>query len=327
MNISDDRALPDEAHGTWLTANTFSVLRQPPLLGRDFTEADERPGADLVAIVGYTLWRDRYSADPAMLGQTLRVNGRPATIVGVMPDGMRFPDNSELWLPYVPADARRERTLRPFRVFGRLQDGVDRRSARAELSGLAGTLLAADPEATRDLTGIRIETFTERYIGGGGRPMFFTVMGAVVFVLLIACANVANLRLSRSAARAREIAVRTALGASRGRVVRLLLIESLVLGLIGGTLGVPLAIAGVHAFDQAIRFSGLPYWVVFTIDYVVLAYVAGICVLSAVLFGLAPALHVSKAGTNAVLKDGGRGIAEAGARADSAAPSWSPSSR
>ena len=132
MNISDDRALPDEAHGTWLTANTFSVLRQPPLLGRDFT----RPTSARVPIRSPSSATPSGAiairADPAVLGHTLRINGRPTTIVGVMPDGMRSPDNSELWPPYVPADARRERTLRQFRVFGRLLDGVDRRGARAE---------------------------------------------------------------------------------------------------------------------------------------------------------------------------------------------------
>jgi predicted permease len=309
MNISDDRALPDEAHGTWVTANTFGVLHQPPLIGRDFTPGDERPGADPVVIIGYTLWRDRYAFDPNALGRTLRVNGQAATIVGVMPEGMRFPDDSALWAPYIPQDAEQERVLRPLRVFGRLQDGTDRRSASAEMSAIAQQLIAVEPQITKDLTGIRVETFTERYIGGGGRPMFLTVMGAVVFVLLIACANVANLLLSRSASRAREVAVRTALGASRWRVIRQLLIESLVLGAIGGALGVLLAVAGARAFDEAIRLSGLPYWVVFTIDYVVLGYVVGICVLSAVLCGLAPALHVSKTKTFTALKDGGRGIA------------------
>ena len=137
--------------------------------------------------------------------------------------------------------------------------------------------------------------------------MFLTVMGAVMLVLLIACANVANLLLSRSAYRAREIGVRMAMGATRWRVVRQLLLESLVLAFIGGSIGLVLSVAGVRAFDSAMQASGLPYWIDFSVDYVVFAYVAAICVLTAVLFGLAPALHVSKTNNTDVLKDGGRG--------------------
>ena len=307
MNISDDRALPELANGTWLTANTFGVLRQPPLLGRDFAAGDERPGAEPVAIIGYSLWKNRYGSDPDVLGRTLRINGQPATIVGVMPDGMRFPDNSQVWAPFVPTEAQTRRDGRALRVFGRLKDGTERREAQAEMSGIAGQLMAAYPEAARDLTGLRVETFTERYIGGGGRPMFMTVMGAVVFVLLIACANVANLLLSRSAYRAREIAVRTAMGATRWRVVRQLLLEGLVLASIGGSIGLLLAVAGVNVFASAMQQAGLPFWVVFSVDYVVFMYVAAICVLTAVLFGLAPALHVSKTNHSDVLKEGGRG--------------------
>jgi putative ABC transport system permease protein len=307
MNLSDDRALPELASGTWLTANTFGVLRQPPLLGRDFDAGDERAGADPVAIIGYGIWKNRYGGDPDVIGKTLRIDGKPATIIGVMPDTMRFPDNSEVWAPFVPTEAQKRRDVRPLRVFGRLKDGTERREAQAELSGIAQQLRAAYPDATRDLVGLRVETFTERYIGGGGRPMLKMLMGAVVFVLLIACANVANLLLSRSAYRAREIAVRSVLGATRWRVVRQLLLESVVLALIGGAIGLLLARAGVQVFAGAMRSSALPYWVVFSVDYVVLAYVAAICVLTAVVFGLAPALHISRTNHSDVLKEGGRG--------------------
>ena len=139
MNISDDRALPELANGTWLTANTFGVLRQPPLLGRDFAAGDERPGAEPVAIIGYSLWKNRYGSDPNVLGRTLRINGQPATIVGVMPDGMRFPDNSQVWAPFVPTEAQKRRDGRALRVFGRLKDGTERREAQAEMSGIAGS--------------------------------------------------------------------------------------------------------------------------------------------------------------------------------------------
>ena len=155
-------------------------------------------------------------------------------------------------------------------MFGRLREAPTTAGADRD-DGIAQQLIAAYPDMTRDLVGVRVETFTERFIGGAGRAMFLTVMGAVVFVLLIACANVANLLLSRSTARAREIAVRMAIGATRWRVIRQLLIESLVLSVIGGAIGLLLAVAGVRAFAIAMQDGGLPYWVVFDVDYVVFA--------------------------------------------------------
>ena len=307
MNISDARALPEQARGTWITANAFSLLRQPALLGRDFAPADERKGAEPVVVISYTFWKNRYGADPNVLGTPVRMNGQPATIVGVMPDGMRFPDNTEVWAPAIPTEAQEARDARSLGVFGRLADAASRPEAQTEMDGIAKRLAAAYPDDYKNIGGIRVETFTERFVGGAARTMFLVVMGAVGFVLLIACANVANLLLSRSANRAREIAVRTALGATRWRVVRQLLVESLVLAFVGGTLGLLLAYSGVRAFDAAVSDPGKPYWIDFRVDYVVFAYVAGICALTAVLFGLAPALHVSKTNNNEVLKEGGRG--------------------
>jgi predicted permease len=308
MNISDDRRWPEQVRGAQLTANAFDVLRQQPLLGRGFAPDDERTGAEPVVVIGYDIWKNRYGSDPDVLGQTLRVNGQPATIVGVMPDGMKFPvENGNLWVPFIPTAAQKQRDSRPLAVFGRLNQNATRGAAQAELNGIAQRLAAAHPETTKDLIGIRVETFTERFVGGAARVMFLAMMGAVSLVLLIACANVANLLLSRSEYRAREIAVRMALGATRLRIVRQLLLESLVLGFIGGGIGLLLAIAGVHLFDAAVQDPGKPFWIVFKVDYVVFAYVAATCVLTAILFGLAPAVHVSKTGSNQVLKEGGRG--------------------
>jgi predicted permease len=307
MNISDARALPEQARGTWVTANSFSLLRQPALLGRDFASTDEAKGAEPVVIISYTFWKNRYGADPNVLGTPMRVNGQPATIVGVMPEGMRFPDNTEVWAPAIPTAAQEARDARSLGVFGRLADAASRREAQTEMDGIAKRLASAYPDAYTNLFGIRVETFTERFVGGAARTMFLVVMGAVGFVLLIACANVANLLLSRSAGRAREIAVRTALGATRWRVVRQLLVESLVLAFVGGSLGLLLAYSGVRAFDAAVSDPGKPYWIDFRVDFVVFGYVAAICALTAVLFGLAPALHVSKTNNNEVLKEGARG--------------------
>jgi putative ABC transport system permease protein len=309
MNISDDRAFPDEVRGTWMTANAFSVIRQQPLLGRDFAAGEDRPGAEPVLIISDNLWKNRYAADAGVLGQVLRVNGQAATIVGVMPDGVKFPSNTDVWAPFVATPELAAAEPRPLTVFGRLADGARFREAQAEMSAIATQQLAANPQATKELVGIRVETFADAFIGGIMRPMLYTVMGAVVFVLLIACANVASLLLSRSVFRAREIALRMAMGATRWRVVRQLLIESIVLSVIGGAIGLWLAVAGVKVFDTAMRGAGFPYWIAFTVDYTVYGYVAAICVLTGVLFGIAPALHVSSGNHNDALKEGGRGSA------------------
>ena len=305
VNISDDRTLSEEARAAWITANTFGLLRRQPMLGRDFEATDERPGAAAAVIIGERIWRSRYGGDPGVLGKSMRVDAVPATIVGVMPADMKFPENTGIWLPFNASMAQKGRVLA---TIARLKPGRTRDSAQAEMNVIGRQQALESPAAAKDLTGaIRVETFTERSVGGSARPMFYTVMGAGVFVLLIACANVANLLLSRSAHRAREIAMRTALGASRGRIVRQLLTESLVISVIGGGIGLLLATAGVQLFDAAMP-PVMPFWIVFKTDYTVFAYVASICGVTALLFGLAPALHVSKSNAHDVLKEGGRGV-------------------
>ena len=309
FNISDDVRVPEQQRGARLSANAFGILGQRPLVGRDFAPGEDRPGAEPVVLLGYRLWKTRYNADPAVVGRTLRINGVPATIVGVMPDGMKFPTSAELWTPFVPADPPDKRDARVLNVFGRLHADSTQAQARAEMNGIAQRLAAAYPATNKDLQRVTIETFNDRFNGGPIRIVFLAMMGAVGFVLLIACANVANLLLSRSAHRAREIAVRFALGATRWRVVRQLLIESVVLGCIAGVFGLLLSIVGVRLFAAAVADVGKPYWIAFTMDYTVVAFLAGICVLTGILFGLAPALQVSKTNVNDVLKESGRGNA------------------
>ena len=307
-NIADDRAAPQSVRAVRLTPNVFALLGQQPLFGRDFAPGDDAPGAERVVLIGYTLWKTRYGDDRSIVGKTLRIDGKPATIIGVMPEGMMFPSQHELWMPYVrgPEDKRSSRYMQ---VFGRLRDEATKTQAQTELDGIAGRLATAYPDTNKDYAKVTIETFNERFNGGQIRTVMLAMMGAVSFVLLIACANVANLLLSRSVHRSREIAVRIALGATRWRVVRQLLIESVCLGVLGGAIGLALAIVGVRLFDRAVEGSGKPYWVIFTFDATVFAFLAAICVLTGIVFGLAPALQVTKTNVNEVLKEGGRGNA------------------
>jgi predicted permease len=314
VNVSDDRAAAQQARSAGITAHGFAVIGQQPLLGREFGPDDEKTGAENVAIIGYAMWKSRYAEDRGIIGRTLRIDGKPATIVGVMPDGMQFPQNNEIWLPIVPTAEQQKRSARFLQVYGRLRDGVSRAQAETELDGIAARLAAAYPDTSREITGARIETFNERFNGGQIRTVMLAMMGAVGFVLLIACANVANLQLSRSVHRTREVAVRIALGATRWRVVRQLLVESVLLGATGGLIGLGIAAVGVRLFDRAVAGSGKPYWIIFSIDYTVIGFLAAVCVLTGVLFGLAPALQVTRTNVSEVLKEGGRGNA-GGARA------------
>jgi predicted permease len=307
MSLSDDHAQPEQIDGAWVSASAFDVLKQRPLLGRALVADDGRNGADPVVVIGASVWRNRYGSDSAIVGKPVRLNGRPATIVGVMPERMQFPTTANLWTPFVRTEEMERRGTRILSVFGRLDHATDRRTAQAELDGLAKQGLPPDPEAMKGLVGVRVETFNDFFVGGKARPMFLVVMGAVCFVLLIACVNVANLMLSRSVTRGREMAVRVSMGATRARLVGQLLIESAVLSVVGGGLGLWLASIGIGQFDAALDGSGRPYWLTFSVDATVVGYVAAVCLLTTILFGLAPALQISKTNANDVLKEGGRG--------------------
>jgi putative ABC transport system permease protein len=308
MTVSDARTAPESTPGVWITADAFRVLRQPMFLGRDFHRGDDEPGAERVVILGHGLWQSRYRGDRGVLGLPLRVNGEPATIVGVMPPGIKFPTNAELWVSAIPtAEQQRRRDQRGLTVFGRLKPGVSAGGAQAELDGVVKQLAAAHPTSNKELTVGTVETFNERFNAGNVRTVFLTLMGAVGFVLLIACANVANLLLSRSTQRAREVAVRYAMGATRWRVMRQLLIESLLLAGAGGVIGLGIAVVGTRLFDRAVANVGKPYWIVFSIDGVVIAYLIAICVATSLVFGLAPALQVARTSVGSILKQGGRG--------------------
>jgi predicted permease len=307
MNVSDEGRTPERYQGPYQSANSFTLIGQKPLLGRDFLPEDDRPGAAAVVILGNGVWKNRYGSDPSVLGRTIKVNEMPATVIGVMPEGFKFPVGADLWMPLAqtPQLTQQKRDARNIEVFGRLADRVTLAQAQSEMNTIAGKLARDYPDTNKDISA-RVMTFNERVNGGPIRLIFLSLMGAVGFVLLIACANVANLLLARSASRAREMSVRLSLGASRWRIVRQLLVESVLLSVISGLLGLALAYVGVRLFDLATQDVGKPYWIQFTMDGQVFAFFAAVCLGTSVVFGLAPALHVSKTDLNEVLKEGGR---------------------
>jgi predicted permease len=312
MNISDSINPAERVRGASVSTNTFALLRQRPLMGRDFAAGEDAPGATPVVILGYDLWKNRYGGDAAILGRTLRIAEVTYTIVGVMPAGMHFPFDAQLWRPLLKPAREPLLHIRNVNVFARLAPGVAWQQAAAEMHAIATALQAADPAHNQNIDA-RVMTFNERFNGGRLRTVFLTLLGAVGFLLLIACANVANLLLARSSVRAREMAVRGSLGASRGRMVRQLMLESLLLSVAGGAFGLVLASIGVPLFDRAVADIPKAYWIDFRLDPVVFAYCAAVCVATSVVFGLVPALQASKVNLNELMKDGGRG-ATGGAR-------------
>ncbi len=313
VTISEQANPPERYSGARMSAGMFEMLRVKPALGRLFTEAEARYGATDVLLIGYSVWRDRYAKDPAILGRNVRVNGDPFTIIGVMPEGLKFPMDENLWLPLKPTPQLERRDDRRLMLIGIRRKGVNLAEAHADLDVIARRLEREYPDSNKGY-GIIVRTFHETFNGGSIKLVFLLMLGAVGFVLLIACANVANMLLSRAMARRREMSIRAALGAGRWRVARQLLVESVLLSLAGGLLGLALARWGIEGFSYAVSTVGKPYWIDFTMDYVVFGYFAAVCLAAGVLFGLAPALRASRIDLNEALKEGSRdsGSARAG---------------
>jgi len=305
VNLSDARSLPERYFAMQISANGLSVFGQKPAAGRDFIPADERPGAAPVAMLTYALWETRYGKDPSVIGKTIRINEVPTVVIGVMPATMQFRVHVDLWMPLVPAGDWQKREYRGLLMLGRLAKGVPMQSARAELETISRRLESIYPATNKDV-GIRVLEGKD-YFQPRVRIIFVGLWIVVGLVLLVACANVANLLLGRAVVRSREISIRMALGAGRWRIIRQLLAESVTLSAAGGILGWLLAVWGIRAFDVAVAGTGKPPWLDFSMDHAVLAYLSAISIGAGLLFGLAPALRLSKVDVHTAIKDGGHG--------------------
>ena len=302
---------PERVLGAAVSWRLFSMLGITPALGRDFTALDDRAGAEPVVILSDELWRRRYNGDPQIVGRALTINARPYTVIGVLPPRVKFPFQQVAWVPLAPLSEGEPRQTRDLEVFARVVPGLSLEQARESLDAVAARLAATYPENAG--WGVRVDPLTQYYIPGEVRLVTLTAMGAVTLVLLIACANVANLLLARATARAREMSVRAAIGAGRGRIVRQLLTESMLLGAVSGPIGIALAYAGVGALRAGVQADDIPYLIQFRVDGRTLVYTVLISVVTGVIFGLAPAVHAAKADLVSALREGGRS-GEGGAR-------------
>ncbi|HEX4032573.1 MAG TPA: ABC transporter permease [Terracidiphilus sp.] len=306
--ILSENGVPPQAYQMERTSpGIFEMLHIPPMLGRGFIPSDGQAAAAPVLLLGYGVWKDRYGGSTRVIGRQVRVNEKPATIIGVMPRGFKFPTTVDMWMPLVPTPELEKRTNRSLQLFARLKPDATIAQARMDLGRVASREAAQYPATDKDV-GVSVLTFNEQYNGGNIRMVFLLMQAAVGFVLLIACANVANMMLSRALGRQREMVIRTALGAVRWRIVRQLLVESVLLSVLGGVLGLALAELGVRWFDLSTQNVGKPYWVQFTMDYQVFGCFAALCILSGLLFGTAPALRSSRVELNEVLKEGARSV-------------------
>ena len=303
----NDGGQAEALRGEQITPDALRALGLRTLAGRRLVEGDATAGAPAVAMISERVWRTRYSADPAIVGRTVKLNGIPTAIVGVAEQSPVIDDGfTGVWTPFVPEPRWNDRTWRRLTVFGRLAPGTEKASANAEVAAIAATFAREFPDSNRDVPFV-VADFRGYALPDKVSLLFVVMLGAVGFVLLVACANVANLMLARAVGRTREVAIRTAIGASRGRIVRQLLIENLMLAIAGGALGLLIAVWGVGVFDRALVDADRPLWLDFSINFTVLVYLAVIVLITTLLFGLAPAWRLSRVETVAVMKDGSPG--------------------
>ena len=303
---------PQRYTGAYVTEDFFRILGVSPIMGRDFTAADNKPGAEKTALLGYEIWQRDFGGDPKIVGESVRINGKAATIIGVMPQNFKFPNAEQLWVPLYnefPLKPRDDPSGLGVQVIGRLKPGVSFDQVNAEFIGLARRISKDNPKTNGLLTSASVQPLLNAFVGPQLRQTVYAMLGAVIVVLLIACVNVMNMQFGRAALRAKELAIRGALGATRWRLVRQMLTESLLVASLGAALGVLLAFWGVsllvHA-TNALPFP-LPYWVTFNIDGKVLLFTVGITLVATLVSGFIPAYLSARANPAEVMKEGGRG--------------------
>jgi putative ABC transport system permease protein len=302
---------PERIFGDRVSAGYFAALGVQPLLGRTFQDGEDTAGREQLVVLKHSLWQRRFGADPTIVGQTITLNGKSYTVIGVMPEGFNFPYNGgELWTPFVfPADRREDRANHHYFVLGLLKPGVTMEQGATELHAFSRRAQTLYPATNSGVEAIAAD-LNEDYTHETRVYLSFT-LGAVLFVLLIACANVANLLLVRGSARRRELALRMALGGSRWRVMRQLLTESVLLAVLGGILGLCLAYWGVTALANGLPLTyarSIPGWEHLGLNVWALGFTAVASLLTGLLFGLMPAWQATRTDFNETLKEGGKGV-------------------
>jgi putative ABC transport system permease protein len=302
---------PERVWGSQVSGNFFRMLRVTPMVGRDFTPEDEQIGHEKVVILSYGLWQRHYGADAGIVGKTILLNEDPFTVIGVLPRSFSLYGTLpefELWKPFAFNRTQLDREDHELVIFGRLKDGIPISQANAEMITIQAQLKKQYPTFDQK-NGIRVVGFHDELVSTL-RPGLLLLLAAVAFVLLIACANVANLMLARAAVREREIALRVSLGAGRRRIFRQLLTESALLSFIGAAIGVLFAYGGIHILRDAVvsgQGSRIPHPEWITIDATVLGFTVLVALATGILFGFAPAIQISRSALFESLKEGSRG--------------------
>ena len=307
VNVSGG-AQAERYSGAWVTASTFDVAHVAPALGRAFRRGEDTPSGPRVAVISYAMWQTRFGGDSSIVGQVLRANGQPFTIVGVMPRGYAFPDNARIWLPLQMDPLALPRgDGQSLTVVGMLKPDVTLQQANADFDGIATQLQHEFKDANEGIDA-QVRGFVDAELGPEPKRLLYTMLGAVFFVLLIACANVANLLLDRAAHKTKEVGIRTALGASRAAVVRQFLTEAMVLALAGAVLGTAFAYGAINLFNRVMTASTeVPFFIDVRVNAPVLLFVIGVTMLATLFSGLIPAIQSSRTDINEVLKDETRG--------------------